>query len=322
MEDDQVFIANVVQQSRFFMLIDRQIGCCLMESFMLSDRKDLILKWCSLGCSVGSVLMLLSLYAFIAAESLPIWRDVGIMSLLFNQEWRPLDEFPQFGFLTMLVSTLWSSLGAMLIAAPLGMCCGIFLAEFAPSWLSAVIRTILNILTGIPSVVYGFLGASVIVPWYELVFRVPSGESLFCASFVLSIMVVPYIVSGTYAAFKSIPAEYRESGYVLGVSKMYLTARILFPLARRNIITAVMLAFGRAAGETMAVLMLAGNTLTLPLSWFSKGEPLSALIALEIGTAAVGSRQYQALFAGGLVLLIFVSSINFAMYFFNGRGRS
>lgn len=288
---------------------------------MSSDRKELVLKWCSLGCAVSSVLVLLSIYIFIAGESLPIWRDAGIMSLLLNGDWRPLDEPPQFGFLTMLVSTLWSSLGAMLIAAPLGICCGIFLAEYAPSWLSAVIRTVLHILTGIPSVVYGFLGASVIVPWYELVLGVPSGESLFCASLVLSIMVVPYIVSGTYAAFKSIPASYRESGYVLGVSKLYVTARILLPLAGRNIISAVTLAFGRAAGETMAVLMLAGNTLTLPLSWFSKGEPLSALIALEIGTAAVGSRQYQALFAGGLVLLVFVSSINFAIYNFNSRRR-
>ena len=289
---------------------------------MACDRKDIVLKWCGKVCAIGSVLVLLSLYVFIAGESLPIWWDAGILPLLLGKEWQPLGELPQFGFFTMLVSTLWSSLGAMLIAAPLGICCGIFLAEYAPGWLSAVIRTVLHILTGIPSVVYGFLGASVIVPWYERVLGVPSGESLFCASLVLSIMVVPYIVSGTYAAFKAIPLKYREAGYVLGVSKLYITTRILTPLAGRSMVSAVTLAFGRAAGETMAVLMLAGNTLTLPLTWFSKGEPLSALIALEIGTAGIGSRQYQALFAAGLVLLLFVSSINFAIYYCNSRGRS
>lgn len=289
---------------------------------MESDRKDIMLKWCGMVCTAGSVLVLLALYVFIAGESLPIWRDTGVVSLLLNREWQPTDNPPQFGIFTMLVSTLWSALGAMLIAVPLGISCGIFLAEYAPDWLSAVIRTVLYILTGIPSVVYGFLGASVIVPWYERVVGVPSGESLFCASLVLSIMVVPYIVSGTYAAFKSIPAAYREAGYVLGVSKLYITAKVLIPLASRNMISAVTLAFGRAAGETMAVLMLAGNVLTLPLSWFSKGEPLSALIALEIGTASVGSHQYQALFAAGLILLLFVSSINFTIYRWSSRGRS
>lgn len=288
----------------------------------MTDRKDIVLRWCSLVFATGSVLVLLSVYMFIAGESLPIWRESGITALLLSKEWQPLDNPPQFGLLTMIVSTLWSALGAMLMAAPLGICCGIFLAEYAPDWLSAVIRTVLYILTGIPSVVYGFLGASIIVPWYERVLGVPSGESLFCASLVLAIMVVPYIVSGTYAAFKSIPAAYREAGYVLGVSQLYITAKVLTPLAGRNMISAVTLAFGRAAGETMAVLMLAGNTLNLPLSWFSKGEPLSALIALEIGTAAIGSPQYQALFAAGAILLFFVSSVNFTIYYFNSRGRN
>ena len=288
---------------------------------MASDQKDIMLRWCSRFCAAGSVLVLLSLYIFIAGESLPFWQQSKVASLVSSQ-WQPLDNPPVFGFGIMLASTLWSAFGAMVIAVPLGICCGIFLAEYAPAWLSAVIRTILYILTGIPSVVYGFLGASVIIPWYERVIGVPSGESLFCASLVLSIMVVPYIVSGTYAAFEAIPAAYREAGFVLGVSKPYVVAKILMPLAGRNMISAVTLAFGRAAGETMAVLLLAGNTLDLPLSWFSKGEPLSALIALEIGTAPVGSPQYHALFAAGLLLLLFVSSINFSIYYLNSRGKS
>ncbi|MEM5767174.1 MAG: phosphate ABC transporter permease subunit PstC [Bacillota bacterium] len=288
---------------------------------MENDWKDKLLQWCSVLCALCSVVVLLALYVFIAGESWPIWRDAGIRSILLNADWQPLRHPANFGLLTMFVSTLWSSLGAMFLAVPPGICCGIFLAEYAPQWLASVLQTILRLLTGIPSVVYGFLGASVIVPWYERVLGVPSGESLFCASLVLSVMVVPYIVAGTYAAYKSIPAAYREAGYMLGVSKVYLIARILTPLAYRGTVGAVTLAFGRAAGETMAVLMLAGNTLTIPVSWFSKGEPLSALIALEIGTAEIGSRQYQALFAAGLMLLLFVTSINFSINYLSSRRR-
>lgn len=272
-------------------------------------------------CSVAAIGGLLTVYLFIAGESLAIWKDTGFIKLLFCSDWQPAGNPPQYGFLSMIVSTLWSSLGSIVIAAPLGICCGIFLSEYAPPAISVVIRTVLYILTGIPSVVYGFLGASVILPFYERVLGVPSGESLFCASLVLAVMVIPYIATGTYGALQRIPEEYREAGNALGVSKGYIIVKILAPLAYQNMISSITLAFARAAGETMAVLMLAGNTLTVPVSWLAKGEPLSALIALEIGTAEVGSHQYQALFAAGLVLLLFVSSINFTIYYVNERSN-
>lgn len=285
----------------------------------MQDKKNKLLQGCGLASTLFTVLILLSSYFFIIGESLPIWREEGIVSILLSSDWQPLSNPPKVGFLAMFVSTLWSALGAMVIAAPLGIFCGIFLSEYAPGWLASTLRGVLSMLTGVPSVVYGFLGASVIVPWYEKVIGVSSGESLFCASLVLSVMVIPYIVSGTYGALQSISPDYREVGYGLGVSKEHVIMKILVPLAYSNMISAVTLAFGRAAGETMAVLMLAGNTLTMPLSWFSKGEPLSALIALEIGTAEVGGRQYQGLFAAGLILLLFVSAINFLIYYYNSR---
>lgn len=288
---------------------------------MVFDWKDKVLFWCSAACALCAVLVLLALYVFIAGEGLPIWRETGVCNILFRADWQPLGSPARVGLFTMLASTLWSSLGAMLLAAPLGVFCGILLSEYAPRRLSAILRAVLYVLTGIPSVVYGFVGASVIVPWYERVRGLPSGESLFCASLVLSVMVIPYIVSGTYAAYQAIPRDYREAGYVLGTTQGYITAKILTPLAYRGMVSAITLAFARAAGETMAVLMLAGNTLTMPLSWFSKGEPLSALIALEIGTAEVGSRQYQALFAAGLVLLLFVTFINSSIYYLGNRRR-
>jgi len=186
---------------------------------MFIDKRDKALQWFSRGCALCSTVILIVLYLFIAGEGLSIWLDLGLSQILFNRDWQPIGTPASYGILPMIVSTLWSSLGAMLLAAPLGICCGIFLSEYAPAWLSPLLRVVLNILTGIPSVVYGFLGASVIVPWFETVTGAPSGESLFCASLVLSIMVVPYIVTGTYSAFKSISTDYREVSYGLGVYK-------------------------------------------------------------------------------------------------------
>lgn len=247
---------------------------------------------------------------FILQESWPIWSQIGISSFLGGASWRPLNSPPQIGILSMIVSTLWVAGGALLIAAPLGFGCAIFLAEFAPPLLAAVLRPVVNMLTGIPSVVYGFLGAAVLIKFFEVRFDLASGESLFASSLILAIMVIPFIIANSEAALRSVPLEYRYAGIALGVSRQHLTMQILIPLARKGMLGALVLAFGRAMGETMAVLMLAGNILRLPISWFAKGEPLPALIALELGSTTPGSLHYQAIFAAGLVLVLMVITVN------------
>lgn len=264
----------------------------------------------SLIVSSCTTLLLLAVIVFMARESWPVWYSLGPVRIITGTDWNPMASPPQLGIGTMICSTLWTALGAISLSAPIGFSGAIFLAEFAPAWLALVIRPVLNILTGIPSVVYGFLGAVVLVKFFEISLNMASGESLFCASLVLTVMVLPYIVATSESALRSVPQEYRQAALALGVSKQYLTLRILLPLAKKGLLGALILAFGRAAGETMAVLMLAGNTLILPTSWFSKGEPLSALIALELGTSEVGSPHYQALFAAGFVLIIFVICVN------------
>lgn len=262
------------------------------------------------GISSIAVLTLLTVIFFMLWESRPAWENIGLIKIIFNSQWNPVGNPAQLGIAAMLTSTLWVALGAIVLSAPLGISAAVFLAEFAPHWLAAVIRPVLNILTGIPSVVYGFLGAAILVKFFEISWHMPSGESLFCASLVLTVMVVPYIISTSEAALRAVPKEYKQSALALGVSKQYVAIRVLLPLARRGLVGALILGFGRVAGETMAVLMLAGNTLLLPTSWFDKGEPLSALLALELGSAEVGSIHYSGLFAAGLVLLIFVICIN------------
>jgi phosphate transport system permease protein len=273
-------------------------------------QKEKVLSTTFITVAVLSSFLLLAMVLFILRECWPIWSEVGITAFLSGTTWKPLNTPPQIGIAPMIASTLWVAGGALLIAAPLGFGCAIFLAEFAPAPLAAVLRPVLNMLTGIPSVVYGFLGAAVLTKFFELRFDLASGESLFAASLVLSIMVLPFIVTNSENALRAVKPEYRYAGIALGVSRQYLTLRVLVPLARKGMLGALVLAFGRAMGETMAVLMVAGNTLQLPSSWFDKGEPLSALIALELGSATPGSFHYQALFAAGLVLIIMVMAVN------------
>lgn len=280
---------------------------------MLKSKQRVIDRVAVILCSIMSsmaTLMLLAVVFFMLRESWPAWANIGLTKIIFSSQWGPLANPPQLGIATMITSTLWVALGAIALSAPLGICAAIFLAEFAPRWLATIIRPILNILTGIPSVIYGFLGAAVLVKFFEISWHMPSGESLFCASLVLTVMVLPYIVATSEAALRSVPKEYKQTAMALGVSKQYVAVKVLLPIARKGLVGALILGFGRAAGETMAVLMLAGNTLLLPASWFSKGEPLSALLALELGSAEVGSIHHSGLFAAGLVLLIFVVGIN------------
>ncbi|WP_054692929.1 PstC family ABC transporter permease [Syntrophomonas palmitatica] len=180
------------------------------------------------------VLLLASLLLFLLLESWPVWTKVGVWKFISGQTWLPLSVSPQVGVAPMLVSTIWVSGGALLLAAPLGFACAVFMVEFAPRLLAAVIRPVLNLLTGIPSVVYGFLGASILVNFFEVSFDLPSGESLFAASVVLAIMVLPFITANSEAALRSIPAEYRHTSLALGVSRPYYVVKVLCPAARRG----------------------------------------------------------------------------------------
>ncbi len=274
---------------------------------------NIFLKLLSTLVAFCSSLILIFLLLFIFRESLPVWEIVGPFSFFTGKTWSPVTEPAYLGIASMVASTLWVAFGALLIAVPLGFSCAIFLAEFAPGPLAGVLRPVLNILTGIPSVVYGFLGAAIIVKFFENAFNLASGESLFCASMILSLMVIPYIIANSETAIRSVPDEYRLAGQALGVSSPYTTIKIILPIARKGMLGSVVLAFGRAAGETMAVLMIAGNVLKFPDSWFSMGEPLPALIALELGSASPNSLHYQGLFAAGLVLIIFVTIINLSI---------
>ena len=261
---------------------------------------NIFIKAVSFVTAFTCSLLIIAVFLFILRESLPIWQMINPLAFISGTEWSPVTSPAQFGIAPMLVSTLWVAFGALIIAVPIALSCAIFLAEYAPGWLALLLRAVL-------------------VKFFEVRFDVSSGESLFAASIVLAFMVLPFIVVNSEAALRAVPAEFKLSAMAAGVSKPYVTMKVMVPLARKGMLGSIALAFGRAAGETMAVLMIAGNVLRYPESWFSRGEPLSALIALELGSATPNSMHYQALFAAGLVLVFVVTVINISINYFVKR---
>ena len=208
---------------------------------------------------------------------------------------------------------------SLCLAVPLGFVIGVFLSEIAPAAVKSILQPCLDLLVGIPSVVYGFFGYMTILPWLEKRFDMATGECILAAGLILSIMVLPFIASFSAEAFQSVPSEMKEAAMSQGVTRFYTIHTIIVPHAASGMFAAVSLGFARAIGETLAVLMLAGNSVAIPTSILNRGQPLTALIATEVGETGVGSAKYHALFGAGLVLLLVVFLINMGVWALKGR---
>jgi phosphate ABC transporter permease protein PstC len=263
---------------------------------------------------VERVLLLLALSAiaalglitiFIFMEGLPLILHAGLKKFILSSHWAPTRG--HFGILAMIVSSLLVTLGAMVLGVPLGLACAIVLAEFSsPRW-TRILKPTLELLAGIPSVVYGFLGVIWLVPLIRNYLGGP-GLSLLTGSIILGIMVLPTIISISIDALTAVPDMYRQGSIALGATQWQTVHRVVLPAARSGIITAVILGMGRAIGETMAVIMVAGNALQLPTSVLDPVRTLTSNIALELGYAT--GRHREALFATGIVLFVVIMILN------------
>jgi phosphate transport system permease protein len=246
---------------------------------------------------------------FLVVESLPALRNIGIGRLFHDATWHPAPNADQGRFLLvpMILGTLLSTLGAMVIATPLGLASAAFSEFYAPRSLARWYRHLVEILAGIPSVVYGFWGLVVLVPhlrhWHS------PGTNLLAASLILALMIFPTIALLSHSAFASVPARYTVGASALGLSRAAIVWRLVLPAARSGVLTAILLATGRAIGETMAVLMVAGNVVQIPGSVFAPIRTLTANIALELGYAMADHRA--ALFVSGLILLGMIVTLAF-----------
>ncbi len=248
---------------------------------------------------------LLLIAVFIFKEGFPFMLKVGISDFLFSSTWNP--QAGQYGIYPMIVASLYVTLGAMLIGAPLGVAGAIFLNEFVPRPVMRVIKPTIELLAGIPSVVFGFLGVMVLAPFIREHLGGP-GLSLLAAAVILGIMVLPTIISISSDAIGAVPNSYREGALALGATRWQSVHMVTIKAARSGIIASIILAMGRALGETMAVIMVAGNTVKVPHAVTDPVRTLTANIALEMANATGMARE--ALFATGVVLFVVIMILN------------
>lgn len=249
---------------------------------------------------------------FLLREGLPAFAEVPF-DALFGARWYPIEGY--YGLLPLVGGTLVVTIGAMLIAMPFGLGTAIFIAEIAPRWAREVLKPLVEVLAGLPSVVLGFLGMVAMAPLVRTVLDVPTGLSALSGSILLAGMAIPTLVSVAEDALDAVPNSYRDAALALGATRWQTIWRVTVPAARTGVLTAMMLGVGRAIGETMTVMMVTGNAARMPLgldAFFRPVRTMTATIAAEMGEVANGSEHYHVLFTVGLVLFIFSFIVNLA----------
>ena len=260
----------------------------------------------------STIAFVLLIFLFLLRESVPLFLEVPPGGI-FSTRWYP--TFGIFGTLPLILGSLLITVLAILIALPLGVATAVFVREVAPRWAREVLKPVIEVLAGIPSVVLGFFGMTFVAPLVREVLGAPTGLTAFTGAFILAYMALPTIISVAEDALDSVPRSYRDAGLAMGATRWQTIWRVVVPAARSGILTAVMLGMGRAIGETMAVMMVTGNAAVMPDSLGSLFAPvrtMTATIAAEMGEVARGSTHYHALFGIGIILFILTFLINLA----------
>ena len=266
--------------------------------------------------TVGCVL-LISVY--LVVSGIPAIREIGLVKFLFGPVWNSNAAEPQFGILPFILTSIYGTAGAILLGVPVGFMTAVFLAKMAPPKLKTAVSAAVSLLAGIPSVVYGLVGMLVLVPGIRQVFHIPDGSGLLAAIIVLAIMILPSIINVAMTALEAVPREYEDASLALGATETETWFKVSVPAARSGIAAAVVLGVGRAIGEAMAVMMVAGNVPNMPTSLFQSVRFLTTAVASEMSYSS--GLQKQALFSIALVLFLFIMLINAALNFFLKRSK-
>jgi len=259
---------------------------------------------------LSSILFVLLIMYFLLSEGIPAIFEVPLKDL-FGQRWYPIEEY--YGILPLILGSLVVTLGASIIAVPFGILTAVFIAEIAPKWLAEILKPLVELLAGLPSVVLGFLGILIVSPFLRDVLHLPTGLTAFTGSLLLGGIALPTIVSISEDALKNVPVSYRHGSLALGLTRWQTIWSVTFPAARSGILTAIMLGLGRTIGETMTVMMVTGNAPVMPESFkalFLPIRTMTATIASEMGEVASGSVHYHVLFLIGMALFIFTMAVN------------
>ena len=273
----------------------------------------LILGLITVGC-----VLLITVYLIISG--IPAIKEIGLIDFLFGKEWASTAAEPKYGILPFILTSVYGTAGAILIGVPIGFFTAVYLSKVANKKVRAVIEAAVNLLAGIPSVVYGLVGMLILVPAIREIFNVPDGASLLAAIIVLAIMILPNIIKVSITALDAVPKEYEDASLALGATPTETFFRVSVPAAKSGIAAAVVLGVGRAIGEAMAVMMVAGNVANMP-SLFQSVRFLTTAVASEMAYSSPGSLQRNALFSIALVLFLFIMMINATLNFFPKRDK-
>ena len=273
----------------------------------------LILGLITVGC-----VLLITVYLIISG--IPAIREIGLFNFLFGKEWASTPAEPKYGILPFILTSVYGTAGAILIGVPIGFFTAVYLSKVANKKIRAIIEAAVNLLAGIPSIVYGLVGMLVLVPAIREIFNVPDGASLLAAIIVLAIMILPNIIKVSITALDAVPKEYEDASLALGATPTETFFKVSVPAAKSGIAAAVVLGVGRAIGEAMAVMMVAGNVANMP-SLFESVRFLTTAVASEMAYSSPGSLQRNALFSIALVLFLFIMMINATLNFFLKRDK-
>lgn len=261
--------------------------------------------------TVGCVLLIT---VYLVISGIPAIRKIGLFDFLFGKVWASTAKEPKYGILPFILTSIYGTAGAILLGVPIGFLTAVYLAKIAPKRVRSTMAQAVSMLAGIPSVVYGLVGMMVLVPGIRIIFHIPDGASLLAAIIVLAIMILPSIIKMSITALEAVPKEYEEASLALGATPEETYFRVSVPAARSGIAAAVVMGVGRAIGEAMAVMMVAGGAANLPNSLFQSVCFLTTAVAKEMGYSS--GLQQQALYSIALVLFLFILLINAALNFF------
>ncbi|HPS58594.1 MAG TPA: phosphate ABC transporter permease subunit PstC [Spirochaetota bacterium] len=280
---------------------------------------DVLIEKAFLIIGLTSLFVLFIIMIFLLKEGLPLFKDISITDFITGREWYPTSDHPRFGILPLIVSSLYITLIASLIAIPLSLSVAVYISELAGAKVKEIVKPLVEIIASIPSVIIGFFGMVVVAPFLIKHFNIDSGLNLFNASLMLAFMAIPTIASISEDAISSVPMSLKEASYALGANRWETIIHIVIPASLSGIWTAIILGISRIIGETMIVLMVAGGAAVIPSSVFDPVRPLTSNIAAEMAESAVGGLHYRALFAIGIILFIITFIFNLAADYLSNK---
>lgn len=288
---------------------------------MLRRIKEFLVENLIFISGITSILFVVLIFVFLLKEGLSLFKTFPLVEFLFGTGWYPISEPPRFGIVPLVCGSLIVTLGAIVIAVPLSVAAALYISELAPARIKDILKAGIEMLAAIPSVVLGFIGMVTLVPFVRSLFHIPTGLTALSGSIMLAFMAMPTIITIAEDAINAVPKPFKEGALALGATRWQMMYKIVLVAASPGIIAAIMLGIGRVIGETMAVMMITGNSAVIPHSFLQPVRTMTATIASEMGETVYGSDHYFALFALGIVLFIITFIINFLADLFLHRKK-